>query len=322
MKKIALISYLLFTASFCLSVNANAEGELDHIVAVVNDDVVTQSELNHSLAIAKIQIAQNHVNTPSDQTLRKQVLDQLIDKKLQLQIAKQVGIDITDEDVDRVIKNVANKNNISTDALYQRIGQEGMSRSEYRRELRDQIAVQKLQQQEVASRITVTPTEINAFMQSSLWKSNTNKEYRLEDILIPLPDAPSTEDIVAAKKRAESVMAQLRHDQNFSDIAQKESGDSHALKGGDLGWRKLPEIPSAFAEQVTRMHPHEIAGPIQASNGFHIIRLTAERLADGQEASANRSQIEQLIMQRKFEEHVQNWVSKMRSQAFISMNTK
>jgi peptidyl-prolyl cis-trans isomerase SurA len=315
MKKIVLLS-LLMTAHFCLYAHA---AELDRIVAVINDDVVTQSELNHSLSMARVQLSQNHVNLPSDQVLKKQVLDQLINKKLQLQIAKQVGIDVSDEDIDHVVQNVASKNNISTDTLYQRISQDGIERSEYRRELHDQMVVQKLQQQEVGSRLSVTPGEINAFMQSKLWKNNTNKEYRLEDILIPLPDAPSPEQIAAAKKRADRVIAQLHEGQNFNTIAQKESGDSNALKGGDLGWRQLPEIPSAFAEQVVNMHVKEIAGPIQTANGFHIIRLTAERASGSQEATADRSRIEQLIMQRKFEEHVQNWVSKMRSQAFITI---
>ena len=101
-------------------------------------------------------------------------------------------------------------------------------------------------------------------------------------------------------------------------MAQAESSEKHALEGGDLGWRKLPEIPSAFAEQVTRMQVKEIAGPIQTSNGFHIIRLTDARAATDAQATPNRKQVEELLMQRKFEEAMQNWVSKLRGQAFIS----
>lgn len=315
MKKLVSLS-LLMAAQFCLYAHA---ANLDRIVAIINDDVVTQSELNHSLFMTKTQITQSHMNLPSDQVLQNQVLDQLINKKLQLQIAKQIGIEVSQEEIDKLIQNVASKNNISTDALYQRIGQDGITPADYRHELHDQMTVQKLQQQEIGSRLSVTPGEINAFMQSKLWKSNTNKEYHLEDILIPLPDAPTPDQIAAAKNRATNIVAQLHQGQNFTSLAQKESGDKNALKGGDLGWRKLPEIPSVFAEQVASMHTHEIAGPIQAANGFHIIRLLAERATEEASESPDRSRIEQLIMQRKFEEHVQNWVSKMRSQAFISI---
>lgn len=177
MKKLVLFSLLVVT-QICSHVHAT---ELDRIVAVINEDVVTQSELNHSLSIAKTQISQNHMTIPSDDILRKQVLDQIINKKLQLQIAKQVGIDVSQEEIDRIVQNVASKNNISTDTLYQRISEGGITRTEYRQELQDQMIVQKLQQQQVGSHLSVTPGEINAFMQSKLWKSNTNKEYRLED---------------------------------------------------------------------------------------------------------------------------------------------
>jgi len=322
MKKVLLLA-LLVLANFSFNTYAKSSGEsLDKIVAVVNDDVVTKSELDRALSLTKIQLSQANMNIPSKDVLQKQVLDQLINKKLQLQIAKQVGINITDADIDRVVQNVADKNNISTSELYKRINQDGMSTATYRTELHDQMTVQKLQQQEVNSRITVTADEITNYMQSKLWQSNSSKEYHLEDILIPLSDTPSSDEIVDAKKRAVGVIAKINQGQNFTEAAQKESGDDRALTGGDLGWRKLPEIPSAFAQHVVNMRTNEIAGPIQTPNGFHIIRLVDERAIESKSDAPNRTQVEQLLMQRKFEEHAQNWVSKMRSQAFVSVNLK
>lgn len=322
MKKILLFTLLFMSALFSVTDHAAQSSEsLDQIVAVVNDDVVTKSELNRALGIIRMQIAQGQMSAPSDSVLQKQVLEQLINKKLQMQIAKQVGISISDADVDRVIQNVAVKNNLSVATLYQRINHDGMSTADYRNELREQMTIQKLQQQEVGSRIIVTPDEITSFMHSRLWKNNTTKEYHLEDILIPVSDTPSSEDIAAARKHAQEVATKIREGENFRSVAQKESGGENALKGGDLGWRKLPEIPSAFAQYVANMRPNEIAGPIQTSNGFHIIHLAAERSANGKSQSPDRAQVEQLLIQRKFEEHVQNWLSKMRSQAFISLNS-
>lgn len=323
MKKIILFSLLLSAAVISFNSYAKSNDEsIDKIVAVVNDDVVTKSELNRSLVVIKAQIAQGNISAPSDTVLQKQALDQLINKKLQMQIAKQVGINITDADVDKVVQNVAIKNNMSIQTLYERINHDGMSTADYRNELREQMTIQKLQQQEVAGHITVTPEEITRFMQSKIWQKNDNKEYHLEDILIPLSDTPSSEEVTTAKQRAQAVIAKLNQGQNFRDMAQKESGDHRALIGGDLGWRKLPEIPNAFAQHVVNMQPKEIAGPIQTPNGFHVIRLAAERATDSKTEAPNRTQVEQLLMQRKFEEHAQNWVSKMRSQAFITINKK
>lgn len=312
MKKILLITMTLFLAHFCLnsqakSTKTNDEYSLDKIVAIVNDDVVTKSELNRSLSIAKLQMAEGHASAPSNAVLQKQVLDQLINKKLQLQIAKQVGIQFTDEDIDRIVQNVASKNNISVAALYQRINSEGMSTAEYRNELREQMIVQKLQQQEVASRIVITPDEIDTFMHSRLAQNNGIKEYHLEDVLISLPETPSSAELAKAKKEAESVIANLQQGQK-------------ATSANDLGWRKLAEIPSVFTQQVMNMQTNEVAGPIQAPNGLHVIRLVAERSTGGNADAPNRSQVEQLLIQRKFQQNVQNWVSKMRSQAFVSMN--
>jgi peptidyl-prolyl cis-trans isomerase SurA len=326
MKKALLHTFLIFLTVFCGCSHAKQptkqHGEaLDQIIAVINDDVVTQSELKHSLTLAKAQIAQERMSIPPEEVLKKQVLNQLINKKLQLQIAKQVGINITDTDLDRAVQNVATQNNMTVDDLYKRINHDGLSTTDYRSEMRNQMTIQKLQQQEVASHITIAPGEVDSFMRSKLWQNNAGKEYHLEDILVPVSDTPSTEEIETAKIHAKSVVVKLSQGQNFHDVAQKESGGNSALKGGDLGWLKLPEIPSAFADRVISMQTNDIAGPIQTSNGFHIIHLVAERSIASKQAAPSRKQVENLLMQRKFEEQAQNWVSKMRSQAFVVMNS-
>jgi peptidyl-prolyl cis-trans isomerase SurA len=299
----------------------SAEQPLDKMVAIVNDDVISGTELNHAVDTAKVQIAQEHVAAPPANVLQKQVLDQLINKKIQLQIAKQAGIEIKDADVDAAIAHIASQNHLSISSLYEHINQEGMTTSEYRHEIHDQMAMQKLQQQEVASKITISPQEVTNFMHSRTWQTNATKEYHLQDILIPFSDTPSTEEIAKAKKHADMVMAKIKQGQNFDQVALSESSGNQALQGGDLGWRQLPEIPTAFADQVVRMHPNDSAGPIQSPNGFHIIRLVEERALSAKQVATSRKAIESLLLQQKFEEAVQNWVSKLRSQAFVVINT-
>ncbi len=318
---------IISTGCFCItlllasvSIAKSNEQSLDQIVAVVNDDVVTTSELNHALATVKTQIAAERAPQLSEQVLHKQVLDQLINRKLQLQMAKQAGVQITDKDLNTAITRVANQNHVTVAELYQHISQEGMSTDDYRSEMHDQLIMHKLQQQEVVSHVTITPQEVDRFMRSQPWKTNNTNEYRLDDILIPISDTPSPEEINTAEKHAQMVFTKLNSGQNFKQVAEAESADNaHALQGDDLGWRKLPEIPSAFAEKIVQMKPKQIAGPIRTSNGFHIIQLADVRGAEAQQAAPSRKEVENLLLQRKFEEAVQNWVSKLRSRAFISM---
>ncbi len=303
MKKIILLTLSLFLINIDL---AYAEKEpLDKIVAVVNDDVVTKSELNRSMTIAKIQAKEQGMEISHDK-LQSNVLDDLINKKLQLQIAKQVGIQFTDEDIDRVIKNIAEKNNITVADLYERINHEGMSTNQYRNELKEQMTVQKLQQQEVASHIVVTPDEIKNFMHKLPTQSNAPREVHLEDMLVPLSENASADDVNQAEKQAKTLMTRLNN------------GEKIDTERNDLGWRKANEIPSVFAQYVANLKANEVAGPIRAANGFHVIRLIADRSLGGKVETPQRDQAEQLLMQQKFQEKVKHWVSKMRSQAFIS----
>lgn len=323
MKKLLLIGLMLCSISLCLSVQAKStpsSQSLDQIVVVVNDDVITTSELNHAIAVAKIQMTQQRLPIPSNKILQKQVIDQLINNKLQMQLARQAGVTISDDELNTIVARIAKQNNVSVKELYRHVNQDGMSTEEYRHQLRDQVTLQKLQQQELGGKITLTPAEVTSFMHSQNWQNNISKEYHLEDILIPFSDTPSSDEIIAAKKQAQSILLKLQQGQSFQEVAQADSSGTHALQGGDLGWRKLPEIPSAFADRVIKMHAKEIIGPIQAPNGFHIIRLVAVRTLTSPHDLPTRKQVEGLLMQQKFEEAVQNWVSKLRNQAFIQIN--
>lgn len=316
-KSLLLITLFFCTILFYTNNYAAQDQSLDEIIATVNEDVITKSELNRSLAIVKMQLLQSHLPKPEDKILKKQVLDQLINKKLQLQMARQANVYVNDEDLDNAVEAVARRNNVSVDDLYQRIARDGMSKTDYREEMRDQLILKKIQEQELISHITMTSDEVTNFLRSKNWINNASKEYRIEDILIPTSDTPSPEELLRAKQRAQNVLAKLKQKMSFKMVAQMESGEKHALQGGDLGFRKLPEIPSAFSDVVVHMKLNEVAGPIQTPNGFHIIRLVDER-TDSSAAAPDRRQVENLLFQRKFEEALQNWISRLRSQAFIN----
>lgn len=318
MKKLLFVSLLfLCTLSYHCSFAKEAEQKLDQIIAVVNDDVITESELNRAMNTARIQLDEGELNATAEKNLQKKLLDQIINRKLQLQLAQQNGVKVSDEDVDNTILKIAEQNNVSVEALYHQLNKEGMTTEHYRNEMRDQIILRKLQQQEVVNRLNVSPQEVEAFIHSKAWQNNESKEYRISDILIPLPEAPSSDDLSTAKTRAEAIMGKLNEGHDFHEIIQSELAKKHTLQNDDLGWRKLPEIPSAFAEHVAHMKAKEIAGPIQTPNGLHIIRVAAMRSLASEKSPPNRKKVEDLLLERKFEEAVQVWMSRLRSQAYI-----
>src|SRR3990167_3268182 len=319
MKKVILISLFLLSMMFTVcSFAKTTEQALDQLVAIVNDDVITKTELNHAMIIAKMQITQEQLPMPTDADLQKQVLDQIINKKLQIQLAKQAGIEISTINLNQAIEHVAKENNMSVNTLYEHVNQTGMSTSDYRNEIRDQLTMQKLQQQEIVTHINISPHEVDRFLQTKAWKNkNTTNEYRLEDILIPFSDKPSTQEITSVKKHATAILTKLHQGESFEEITRSQSSE---LQGGDLGWRKLSEIPAIFAVQIAHMHPKEIAGPIQAPNGLHIIRLADVRPITAPQSPPNRKQVEEFLFQKKFADALQTWLSKLRSQAFIVTN--
>ncbi|MDR3490688.1 MAG: peptidylprolyl isomerase [Gammaproteobacteria bacterium] len=329
-KKIALTLFAVSGIFFSTAQITNAatpaknnEQSLDKIVTVINDSVITESELDDAIEIAKKQIAINHIATPPSDILRKQVLDQLINRKLQLMLGEQAGVHIDEAAVDKAVATIAAQNKLSVPELYEQLKKQGMQVKAYRKEIGEEIILQQIQQQEVGSHITITPQEVDDFMRSAAWLSYNNKEYHLEDILIALPDTPTPEDVEHAKKEADAVLAKIHQGTSFQEAAVSNSGSTGAMQGGDLGWRKLPQIPSAFANELIHMKQNDIMGPILTPNGFHIIKLSGLRDADKKiDATEQHKQVEQLLYQRKFEEELQSWTTKLRGQAFIHNTEK
>src|SRR5579872_6867831 len=211
MKKLIYLSLLVFIHYFLFCGLATAakksDEPIDSIVAVVNDAVITQKELDKAIDTIKKQLQGSSTPPPAESILRKQVLDQLVNRKLQLQLAEQAGIHVTDADITKAVNNIAKQNHITVKELYDKLASQRLTPAEYHKELREEIALQSIQQQEVGSKITITPHEVSDFTRSSAWVAYNNKEYHIEDILIALPDTPSTQDVATAKKRADELLA-------------------------------------------------------------------------------------------------------------------
>lgn len=319
-KHIILVIFISFAAIPLVFATPKTES-LDRIVAVINDKVITESELNEAISAVKKQLKSSNVSFPTPTALHKQVLDQLINKKLQMELAEHAGISVSDNDVDKAIHTIATNNKLSVNEVYKKIAEQGLTVKDYRKEIHEELLLEQIQQQAVGAKLNITPQEINDFMRSKTWQAFNTKEYHLEDILIALPEAPSPEDLTAAKKHANEVLAKIRGGMSFTEAAASESGEKNALQGGDLGWRKLPEIPTIFADELIHMKKNDLMGPVQTPNGFHIVHLVDIRNVNNKmDPTAERHQVEQLIFQRKLEEALQSWITKLRSEAYINLH--
>lgn len=315
-----LFLFALSIASFAHAKTKTGEQSLDNIVAIVNESVITRTDLEQSVHQAQNQLTAENITPPPINTLRKQVLQHLIDQKAQMEAAQQSGIQVDDQELNKVINRIAKENQITVDEFYQRIANEGISAKKYREQIRDTLTLQHLQQRDVASRITVTPEEINEYMHSASQPATTAKEYHIQDILIPFSDNPSPEEIAIAKKFAEDLTQKFQKGASLESLAP---GEKEGLQDNDLGWRKPAEVPTAFTQSITQMKRNDFAGPLQTSNGFHIVHLVGIRSNSAVSAQKpERHEVAELLFQKKFEEALQSWITKIRGQAFIVIQDK
>jgi peptidyl-prolyl cis-trans isomerase SurA len=271
-----LFSSLLILASF--SSNAKNIQEIDHIVAIVNDDVVTYSELSKQTRLIKQRIAQRNVNLPPDDVLQKQILEQLIVERLQIQTAKRTGIRVDDESVNKVITNIAAENNMDLNQFREILIQDGFTFEEFREKIRREIMINQLRKSQVQNKVTVSESEIDNFLASLVTQKDSNNELHLAHILVALPTAAaSPAQIEATRKKAETILTDIQLGADFTQTAIAKSQGQHALDGGDLGWRKNNELPKVLSLATANMQKGEISGLLRSPNGFHIIQLIDRR---------------------------------------------
>jgi peptidyl-prolyl cis-trans isomerase SurA len=268
---------------------------LDSIVAVVEDDVVLRSELDAELRKLARQLQAQGSQVPPRPQLERQVLERLILVKLQLAAAQQLGITVTDDDVDQALENVAKANNISVAQLRQALSQGGVSYDAYREDVRRQILQGRLRQREVVEKIRVTDQEAEAFMARNpkFSEGGARTAYNLLHILAATPEGATAEQIAAARAKAERLVARLRAGANFREVARAESDARQALDGGDLGWLEAAQVPSAFIDQVERMRRGDISDPIRNAYGFNIVKLEDYRTAGGGAGAGDRKIVQQ-----------------------------
>lgn len=282
-----IITGLSLTTSIALA-NTNPV-PLDGIAAVVNDAIITKSELAQQMRMIEGRMQHDSADIPDSAAFEKQVLEHMIVNEVQLQIAKRTGIVIDDAAVDDAIQNMAKHNQMTVTQLREALQRDGINFNTYRENIRQQITISKLQQRDVMSDIQISEQEVSQFLVSPNGMNGLATEYRLGHILVSLPQAPSPQEIDAAEKKAQAIIARLNNGEDFTHVAYAESQGDSALQGGDLGYRKLPEMPTIFVKVVPTLAVNQIPSPIRSGSGYHVIKLLDKRQATGGDSAQEKT---------------------------------
>ena len=269
-KRILFVSSLIITV--VMPVHAKEE-LLDRVAAIVNGGVILESEVNDLLANIKQQAKKNTQSLPSDKALRIQVMDKLINDSLLGQIGQRMGIQISDAQLDQTLNSMAREDKLTLAEFRQNVISEGNSYDKYRENVRIELISGEVSRNSVGRRVFVSPQEVDNLLSVMKEQSSNNIEYRLGHILIEFPTNATQADLATAKTRAEKVVELLNDGSDFARIAITSSGDANALKGGDLGWKNINEIPTLFSELITDKPKGTIAGPIRTGLGFSIVKV-------------------------------------------------
>jgi peptidyl-prolyl cis-trans isomerase SurA len=250
---------------------------LDNIVAIVDNDVIMQSQLNQRVHEVQQTIAKRGQGVPPTSVLDQQVLERLIVENLQLQLGERMGIRITDEELNDAVATIAQRNGMTIDQFRRALAHDGLSYEDAREQIRREMTISRVRQRRVAERIQVTDQEVQNFLKSDLGKMQMSEEFQLANILIPTPESANSEAIQNAYKQAVDVYNQLKKGADFGQMAIARSGSDTALEGGDMGWRKAAQLPPPFDSLLSKMPVGEITEPIRTPGGFIILKLNAKR---------------------------------------------
>ncbi|HUW29495.1 MAG TPA: peptidylprolyl isomerase [Sulfuriferula sp.] len=249
---------------------------LDSIVAVVNDDVITRYDLDERYDRAVQQLKARNTPLPPRAVLEKQLLERMINDRIQLQFASQTGIRVDGPTLDRALNRIAAQNNMNLEQFRAALAKEGMAFNKFRDDIRDEIILQRLHEREVDSKINVTEAEVDAYLENQA-KQGQEDEYNIAHILIRIPETATTEQIQKQRARAQKVLDELRKGADFAQMSASYSDASNALEGGNMGWRRGSQLPTLFADVLAKMQPGQVSDIIRSSNGFHILKLVDKR---------------------------------------------
>ena len=258
----------------------------DFIVAVVNTEAVTAVEVAQRIERLSTEAKRAGGPQPAADQLRQQVLDSLIDERVQVTFAREVGQKVDDADIDRAVANVAAQNQITVPQLRERLKADGMEMPRFRNNLRDQLMLEKVREREVNARIRITDADIDKLLDEHRAKTVVETQLNLAQILVTLPEGASAELLAQRQARAEQALARVRGGEDFSSVARELSEDGNRQAGGEIGMRPVGRLPDLFVDAARELAPGQVAAQLlRSAAGFHILKLLDRQQADAFQVS-------------------------------------
>lgn len=266
----------VWPAAPALAADPAATDPVDRILIVVNDEIITAREVETRLGAVRARLVAQKVTLPPDNVLRRQVMERMVVERLQQQVARQLGITVNDERLERAIRQIAEQNRKSPEDLRRESEKEPGGYRAFRDELRSQLLVQQLVEREVNNRVFVSEVEVENFLAAQAARDG-GVEYNVSHILLGLPESASPEVIARAKQRAEGLLAELRKGADFGQLAVANSQGQNALEGGGLGWKQSGQLPDLFVNALRSLQTGAVSDVLRSPSGFHLLRLNARR---------------------------------------------
>ncbi len=271
-------------------VGQTSNAPIDSIAVVVNDDVITRRELTERVKTVVQRMKAQNVQLPGEADLQRQILERMIVERAQLQLAKEMGVRVDDNQLDRTISRIAEQQKMTVQQMRNQLEKDGTSFAAFREEIREEIIMTRLREHEVDAKINISEAEVDAHIAAEKAAAAEQFELNISQILIRIPENASPEVIAQRKARADEVMRQLRVGADFAKMAATYSDASDALKGGEVGWRTLDRLPPVFADALSKLKPGQTTQVMKSVSGFHIIKLVDKRSVAEAQAAASVQQ--------------------------------
>ena len=289
-----LLLMLALAGIWLLPSGAPRAAELDKIIAVVDEDIIMQSELDQMVEKARSDIRRRGSEPPPDSVLERQVMERLILQKIQVQLAAHTGVKVTEEALDKAIEDIAKKNNLTDEKFREILASEGYDFKAFREDIRQEILLSRLRREEVDKRVQVSDREIDNYISNQKSSHVDDAEYNVAHVLIEVPSGATEREQKAARDKADEALARLNSGEQFRQVAVSMSDGADAIEGGELGWRKLTEIPSLFADTVRDFQVGQTSGVITSPSGYHIVRLIGRR--DGDAVIVEQTKVRHILI--------------------------
>jgi peptidyl-prolyl cis-trans isomerase SurA len=293
MRRILLLTVLLAAA---LAARAQSVSPVERIVAIVNKEVITASELNDAVAAAERQLRRRGTPPPERAVLERQMLERLILDKAQTQLARDSGIRVDELQLDRAVQRIAQSNNLSLADFRAALERDGLPFDLFRQDVREQIVLTRLREREVDDKIQVSDSEIDLFLEAMKSAPAERAEYNLAHILVRVPEQASPERVEAARSRAEKALAEAGAGADFAKLAAAYSDAPEALQGGALGWRPHDRLPELFADALEKMNPGDLSPALRSPAGFHLLKLLERRSAGISDAPVAQTRLRHILV--------------------------